>query len=180
VSACLSELDRSRPHISLPLATAVGCPEINLILHMKSQPLQAPARTRSSCNPQHSSTSPKIEKSARDQSNPARNPFHHTYPVELAVISVWLSPNDLPFAELRLHGVGYAVPILAALAILPQQRPARGSSEQPSITRSILPICNDRGSSSFRARMTCLLTVFHVSLPPCDPFSQCRRFVFGP
>jgi hypothetical protein len=39
VSAYLSELDWSRPHISLPLATAVCCPEINLILRMKSQPL---------------------------------------------------------------------------------------------------------------------------------------------
>jgi hypothetical protein len=34
-----------------------------------------------------------IEKSACDQSNPARNPIHDTHPVELTVISVELSPN---------------------------------------------------------------------------------------
>jgi hypothetical protein len=28
--------------------------------------------------------------------------------------------------------------------------------------------------------MICLLAIFHVSLPACDPFSQRRRFVFGP
>jgi hypothetical protein len=65
----------------------VGCPEINLVLRMKSQPLQAPARTHSSCNPQRLSASPKIEKPACDQSNHARNPIHHIHPVELAVIS---------------------------------------------------------------------------------------------
>jgi hypothetical protein len=28
--------------------------------------------------------------------------------------------------------------------------------------------------------MICLTAIFHVSLPACDPFSQRRRFVFGP
>ena len=28
--------------------------------------------------------------------------------------------------------------------------------------------------------MTCLLAIFHVSLPVCDPFSLRRRFVFSP
>lgn len=71
-------------------------------------------------------------------------------------------------------------PILAAIAVLPGQRPgAERSSKQPSITRSIIPICNDRRSSSSRGRMTCLRAIFHVSLPACDPFSHCRRFVFG-
>lgn len=72
---------------ALPLATAVRCSEINLVLRMKSQPLQAPVRTHSSCNPRASSASLKIEKSACDQFNPARNPLHHTHSVELAAIS---------------------------------------------------------------------------------------------
>jgi hypothetical protein len=55
---------------ALPFATAVCCPEINLILRMISQPLQAPARTHSPCNPRRPSASSKIEKSACDQSSP--------------------------------------------------------------------------------------------------------------
>jgi hypothetical protein len=35
--------------------------------------------------------SPKIEKSACDQSNPARNPIHHTHAMALAAISAQLS-----------------------------------------------------------------------------------------
>jgi len=47
--------------------------------------------------------------------------------------------------------------------------PAKGSSEQPSITRFIPPICSGRGSSSFPVRTSCVRPTVHVSRPTCDP-----------
>jgi hypothetical protein len=137
--------------------------------------LQAPARTHSSCNPRRPSASPKIEKSACDQSNPlhpSRGACGHLYVAELERPS--LCRIETPRRRL-CHAYSGSACDPATVAHW-----AKGSSEQPSITRSILLICNDCGSSSFRGRMICLLAIFHVSLPPCDPFSQCRRFVFAP
>jgi hypothetical protein len=70
----------------LPLATAACCPEINLILRMNLSLSRLLSGLVHHANPQSPSASPKIEKSACDQSNPARNPIHHTHPIELAVI----------------------------------------------------------------------------------------------
>jgi hypothetical protein len=57
--------------------------------------------------------------------------------------------------------------------------------KQPSITRSILPICRVCGLSSFRGRITCLRAILHVSpldlwpiLPPPSfriQFTGCSR-----
>jgi hypothetical protein len=56
---------------------------------------------------------------------------------------------DLSFAELRLYGVDYAVPILVAITVLLSQRyKAEQVLKQPLITRFIILIYNDCRSSS--------------------------------
>jgi hypothetical protein len=92
-----------------------------------------------------------------------------------------LAQIDLPFAELRLRCVDYAVPIIAAITVLPGQplglSDPRNSLQSPDPSFQYTTTA-DRAPS--RGRITCLRAIFYVSLPACDPFSYCRRFVFGP
>jgi hypothetical protein len=114
--------------------------------------------------------SPKIEKLAFDQSNPAQYLIHYTHPVELAASSASLSPSTFPLQN--PDSTAYIMPCLF------WQRPRpKDPRDSPQITRSILPICNGRGSRAFRSRVICLLATFHVSLrpilpPPVSRFSQ--------
>jgi hypothetical protein len=148
---------------------------------MKSQPLQAPARTHSSCkSPASLGFTEDREIGLRSvQSCSKSNPLYpsrgaggHLRVTEPERPS--LCRIETPRRRLCRARSGSACdPATAA-------HWAKGTSEQLSITRSILLICEDCRSSSFRGRMTCLRATVHVSLPACDLFSKRRRFVFGP
>lgn len=93
-------------------------------------------------------------------------------------MSAQLSPNDLPFADVRRRGAGCIVCILAACAVPPQQRP---EAKNP---RAALK-CQIHPSNMQWLRIELLPRSY--DLPPCDRsrlharlFFLCRRFVLGP
>jgi hypothetical protein len=112
VSAC-SKSDWSRPHIRLPPATAVCYPEINLILRIKSQPLEAPARTHPLCNLQRRSARSKIEKSACDQSNCSKSNPPNLFSGACGHIRV-AEPERASLCRIETQQRRHAMPILAA------------------------------------------------------------------
>jgi hypothetical protein len=85
------------------------------------------ARTRSSCKYHPCLFAPSLAWHRRSRNGAVisqswcKPQFHSTYQLEPVAIFTWLSPNDLPFAELKLCGADVLVSNLAGYAVLPPE-----------------------------------------------------------